>query len=49
MGRGLVEQNPVIGTHVAPQQSRTRVLSVSELSAVWRACDSNAYGTIVRL
>jgi integrase len=49
MGRGLVEQNPVIGTHVAPQQSRTRVLSISELSAVWRVCEDNAYGAIVRL
>jgi integrase len=49
MGRGLVEQNPVTGTHVAPQQSRTRVLSISELSAVWRACEDNAYGAIVRL
>jgi integrase len=49
MGRGLVDQNPVIGTHVLPQQSRTRVLSISELSAVWRACNDNVYGAIVGL
>ncbi|HEY2227686.1 MAG TPA: hypothetical protein VGI22_08085 [Xanthobacteraceae bacterium] len=30
-------------------QSRTRVLSTAELSAVWRACDDSAYGTIVKL
>jgi integrase len=49
MGRGLVDQNPVIGRHVAPEQPRTRVLSTAELAAVWRACDDNAYGAIVRL
>ena len=49
MGRGLVDQNPVIGTQVQPQHARTRVLSISELSAVWRACDDNVYGAIVRL
>jgi integrase len=30
-------------------QSRTRVLSTAELSTVWRACDDNAYGAIVKL
>jgi integrase len=49
MTRGLVEQNPVIGTHVAPEQSRDRVLSVAELAAVWRACEDDAYGAIVRV
>lgn len=49
MARGLVEQNPVIGTHVAPMHPRTRVLSLAELSAVWRACEDNAYGAIVKL
>jgi hypothetical protein len=32
----LVEANPVIGTHVAPEPSRTRVLSMIELAAVWK-------------
>jgi integrase len=48
--RGLVEQNPVIGTHIAPEQSRERVLPMTELAAVWRACgDDGAYGAIVRM
>jgi len=49
MQRGLIEQNPVTGTHVAPMQSRTRVLSLAELSAVWCACEDNVYGAIVKL
>jgi integrase len=49
MARGLAEQNPVVGTHVAPEQPRERVLSVSELAAVWRACGDDAYGAIVRV
>jgi integrase len=46
---GLVEQNPVIGTQVAPEQSRDRVLSMDELAAIWRACGDDAYGSIVRM
>jgi hypothetical protein len=34
MARGLVEQNPVIGTLVAPEQPRKRVLSLAELNHV---------------
>jgi integrase len=49
MARGLAEQNPVVGTHVAPEQPRERVLSIAELAAIWRACDDDAYGAIVRL
>ena len=49
MARGLVEQNPVIGTKVAKMEPRTRVLSRAELAAVWRACSDNAYGAIVKL
>jgi integrase len=49
MAGGLVEQNPVTGTHMVPMQSRTRVLSTAELATVWRACDDNAYGAIVKL
>jgi integrase len=48
-GRGLIEQNPVVGTHVAPEQPRERVLSTTELTAIWRACDDDAYGAIVKL
>jgi integrase len=49
MARGLTEQNPVVGTHVNPEKSRSRVLSIPELAAVWNACGDNAYGAIVRL
>jgi integrase len=49
MMRGLIEQNPVIGTHKAKMEPRTRVLSCAELAAVWRACENDAYGAIVRL
>jgi integrase len=51
MGQGLVDSNPVIGTNLAPEQSRSRMLSLTELAAVWRACDGaeGAYGRIVRL
>jgi integrase len=49
IARGLTEQNPVIGTHVAPEAARSRVLPVTELAAVWRSCHHDAYGTIVKL
>lgn len=49
MTRGLIEQNPVIGTHIARMEPRTRFLSLAELAAVWRACSDDAYGAIVRL
>jgi integrase len=49
MARGLVEQNPVIGTLRTQMQPRSRVLSLAELAAVWRACGDDAYGAIVRL
>jgi integrase len=50
MRMGLVDVNPVIGS---PQprdaQSRDRVLSDNELAAIWRACEDDDYGKIVRL
>ena len=49
MARGLVEQNPVIGTLRTQMQPRMRVLPLAELAAVWRACSDDAYGAIVRL
>jgi integrase len=49
MTRDLIEANPVIGTSVAPEKSRERVLTMPELAAVWRACGDDAYGTIVRM
>jgi integrase len=49
MQRGLVELNPVIGSHVAPEAPRERVLSLEELAAIWRASGDNSFGAIIRL
>jgi integrase len=50
MRMGMVEANPVIGTHEpAKNKSRERVLSDDELSSIWRACGNDEYGKIVKL
>jgi integrase len=49
MGEGLAEANPVIGTNTPEMKSRDRVLSDAELASVWRACQDNDYGRIIRL
>jgi integrase len=42
--------NPVIGTRTpAKAPARDRVLSIDELMAVWRACEDDDYGRIIRL
>jgi integrase len=51
MGNGLAEQNPVIGT-LKPDDSqpRERVLSDSEIAAIWHAaCEGGVFGKIVKL
>jgi integrase len=50
MTMGVVESNPIIGT-LKPKNSkpRERILSDSELAAVWRACRHDDYGRIIRL
>jgi integrase len=50
LGHGLAEINPVVGT-IAPEdaKSRERVLSASEITALWRACGDDAHGRIVKL
>jgi integrase len=50
LAHGLCEGNPVVGT-LAPKgsQPRNRVLSDSDLSAIWKACGDDDYGRIVRL
>ena len=47
---GLLENNPTIGTR-KPQTNkpRDRVLSDSELAAIWNACKDDDYGRIIRL
>ena len=39
----------MVGTHVAPEPALTRVLSMAELAAIWRACNSDVYGSCVKL
>jgi integrase len=50
MQRGLTEAaNPVAGTHVAPEQARSRVLTIEELAAVWRHAGDDSFGKAIRL
>jgi integrase len=50
MEEGWAESNPVIGTRKpAEARPRDRVLSDSELTAIWRACGDDDFGRIVRL
>jgi hypothetical protein len=54
IARGLIEENPVRGSHIADKQARTRVLTIPELVTVWRVLDEvticdGAYAAIVRL
>jgi integrase len=49
MMRGLVEQNPVVGTYKAPESTREHMLSMTELAAVWRACADDAYGAAIKM
>jgi integrase len=50
IGEGLCEANPVIGTNKKDEGgSRERVLTDTELAAVWNAAPDNDYGTIVKL
>jgi integrase len=47
---GLIESNPVIGTPKPKDgKPRDRVLSDSELAAIWRACGDGDFGKIVKL
>ena len=48
--QGIVEQNPVVGTEdPGPAKSRDRVLKDGELAAIWRACNDDDYGRIIKL
>jgi integrase len=49
IGEGLCETNPVIGTNVNETKPRDRVLSDTELAAIWNAAPDNDYGRIVKL
>ena len=50
IGEGLCETNPVVGTNKADEGgARDRVLSDTELAAVWYNAPDSDYGRIVRL
>jgi integrase len=49
IAEGHLDTNPVQGTGKAQETSRDRVLSDSELAAVWRSLPSGIYGDVVRL
>ena len=50
MREGLMDSNPVIGTNQHKEKSRERVLSDTELEAIWNAtADNSDYSAIVRL
>jgi integrase len=49
MRQGMLDSNPAAGVNRHPQQSRTRVLSDTELRIVWDALGSDDFSTIVRL
>jgi integrase len=48
---GLCDTNPVLATHNPEKgvMSRERVLDDGELRAVWRACNDDAFGRIIKL
>jgi integrase len=51
MGEALCDANPVVATN-NPRKGigpRTRVLSDDELRIIWRACDDDDFGRLVRL
>jgi integrase len=49
IGEGLCETNPVLGTNTAQERPRERVLSDTELGAIWNALPDSDYGSIVKL
>lgn len=49
MREGLLDSNPVIGTNLQPEKSRSRVLSDDELKLIWNALGPDDYSAVVRL
>jgi integrase len=50
IAQGLMDSNPVVGAgQLKPPPPRDRVLDDAELSAIWRACEDDDFGKIVRL
>jgi integrase len=49
MTQGMTDANPVIGTARNEERSRERVLSPSEIRAIWHALEDDHFGDIIRL
>ena len=50
MASGIADSNPVVGTpRPSEGKPRERVLSNTELAAIWNACGDDDYGRIVKL
>ncbi len=46
---GMAEFNPVTGTSRAPERSRDRVLSATEINVIWNALPDDHFGAIIKL
>ena len=46
---GMAEFNPVTGTSRAPEKSRDRVLSATEINVIWNALRDDQFGAIIKL
>jgi integrase len=46
---GMAEFNPVTGTSRAPEKSRDRVLSATEINVIWNALPDDHFGSIMKL
>ena len=49
LAQELVDDNPVLQTRAAPEERRYRILSGAEIVTLWRSCQNDDYGAIVRL
>ena len=49
MARGLVENNPVIGTAKNEEKSRDRVLTPAEFRLIWNALEDTQHGRFIKL
>jgi integrase len=47
--QGLIDRNPVVGTGREQERSRERVLSDSELAAIWNGLEDDDFGAIIKL
>src|SRR5262249_60450903 len=45
----IAEFNPVTGTGRAPEKSRDRVLSTTEINLIWNALPDDHFGAIIKL